>query len=71
MNEERTGKCLQQVVDIRGHLLDRYSITVKPSHGDDRKILEVITSAYERVIPGPPREILQGGTTLLWGPGTG
>ena len=28
MNEERTGKCLRQVEHIRGHLWQRYSITV-------------------------------------------
>jgi hypothetical protein len=28
MNEEKTGKCLQQVEYIRGHLWHRYSIAV-------------------------------------------
>jgi len=28
MNEERTGKCLRQMEHIRGHLWQRYSITV-------------------------------------------
>jgi len=27
MNEERIGKCLRQVEDIRGHLWHGYSIT--------------------------------------------
>jgi hypothetical protein len=40
MNEERTGKFLQQVEHIRDHLLYRYSIAV--NHGDDRKIVEVL-----------------------------
>jgi hypothetical protein len=28
VNDERTGKCLRQVEDIRGHLWHRYFITV-------------------------------------------
>ena len=38
MNEERTGKCLRQVEQIRGHLCQIFH-NGQPSHGDDRKIL--------------------------------
>jgi hypothetical protein len=43
-------RCLQGLHEKFCKAEQHCSITVKPSHGDDRKILEVITRAYERVI---------------------
>ena len=43
MNEERTGKCLQRVEHIRGHVTQIFH-SGQPSHGDDRTTFEVMTS---------------------------
>jgi hypothetical protein len=40
MNEERTGKCLQQVEHIHGHLWQIFR-NGQPSHGGDRKIVMI------------------------------
>ena len=43
MNENRTGKFLRQVKHIRGHLWHMFR-NGQPSHGGDRKILEVMNN---------------------------
>jgi hypothetical protein len=47
MNEERTGKCLGQVEDIRGHLWHIYSIRVKQVAVTHRKTLVVMTNVHQ------------------------
>ena len=45
MNGERTGKYLPQVEHIRGHLfVTQIFCNGQPSHGGDRKTIEVMTS---------------------------
>jgi hypothetical protein len=43
MNEERAGKCLQQVEHTRGHLWQIIH-NDQPSHSGDRKTFQVMTS---------------------------
>jgi hypothetical protein len=47
MDEERNGKCLEQVEDIRGHLWHRYSIAVNQVAVAQRKIFEVMTNVHQ------------------------
>ena len=61
MNEERTGKCLQQVEHIRGHLTQIFH-NGQPSHGGDRKfykcLVEVMTSTLPKGTLGSVASLL-------------
>jgi hypothetical protein len=57
VNEERTGKCLRQVEHICGHLWHILH-NGQPSHGDDRKIFEVMTSALPKGMLGAVASLL-------------
>ena len=47
MNEERTGKCLRQVEHMWSFVTHIFH-NGQPSHGDDRKIFEVMTSTLPK-----------------------
>ena len=57
MNEERAGKCLQQVEHTRGHLWQIIH-NDQPSHSGGRKTFQVMTSTQIRGILGSVASLL-------------